>query len=62
VFENSDEIREFIEKIILDRANEKGIIYESTAEDDRKCNVIECKNKAHSSSIAKGLCLFHSSV
>ena len=62
LFENNEEIRVYIEDIVKDRANEKGLVYELAADGERKCLVQKCKFKAYYLSTARGFCRFHSSV
>jgi hypothetical protein len=62
LFENADDVREYVEDIVADRAKEKGILYKLAAEGDRRCLVKACGFIAHNQPAARGFCAFHSSV
>jgi len=43
VFDNDDEIREFLEEIVREKDNQRSIIHEETDDPERKCYIDSCK-------------------
>ena len=62
VFDDAQDIREYLEEIIMERAKKKSITYELAKEGDLKCLVKSCGNKHHWHGNARGFCAFHSSL
>ena len=62
LFDNADEIRDYVEQIVTERANKNGTVYELAGDGDNKCLVKSCANKKHVMPAARGFCRFHSSV